>query len=143
MINNFSRSGDKNMVRNVDLDKFYSIWNSTNPKQLITTLKIKIRKNYIFSVHQNQAVEFHGLVIWRSVSGEPDVGQRGVLLFQLNAENVDVFSGRVQNVHQFVFELVGFAPDQALRLMRTEQKETMKTRCCFREQNQLSLLYFR
>jgi len=89
----------------------------TNPKQLIITLKIKIRKNYILSVHQDQAVEFHGLVIWRSVSREPDVGQRRILLFQLNTENVDVSPGRIQNVHQFVFELVGFASDQALRLM--------------------------
>lgn len=29
------------------------------------------------------------------MSGEPDVGQRGVLLFQLNTEDVDIFPGRV------------------------------------------------
>lgn len=56
------------------------------------------------------------------MSGEPDVGQRRVLLFQLNAENVDVSPGRVQNVHQFVLEFVSFAPDQTLCLLRLNEQ---------------------
>lgn len=73
-------------------------------------------RRYLFAVHQYETVEFHSLVIGRPVSGEPDVGQRRIFLFQLNAKDVDVFSWCVQYVHQFVFEFVGFAPDQALRL---------------------------
>lgn len=56
-------------------------------------------RTYIFTVHQHQTVEFDRFVVRRSVGGEPDIGQWGILLFQLHTENVDVFPRRVQNVH--------------------------------------------
>lgn len=81
-----------------------------------TVLPVLCACIYLFAVHKYETVELDRLVVRRTVSRKPDVGQRGIFLFQLNAEHVNVVPGSAEYVGQFVLESVQFAPDQTLRL---------------------------
>lgn len=70
----------------------------------------------LFSVLKNDAVEFDWLVVGRPVRRESNVGDGRALLAQLDAENVHVFALDVQQLGQFVAELVEFTLDVLLGL---------------------------